>query len=38
MTRLQEYIELAELYESDTLDKLIIKKYALIAWRKWFVF
>jgi hypothetical protein len=26
--RLQEYINLAELYEADTLDKLIIKEYA----------
>ncbi|MCM3724597.1 hypothetical protein M3226_02630 [Neobacillus cucumis] len=26
--RLQEYIDLAELYEAETLDKLIIKEYA----------
>ncbi|MBT2659383.1 hypothetical protein J7E81_30115 [Bacillus sp. ISL-18] len=26
--RLQDYIDLAELYEANTLDKLIIKEYA----------
>jgi hypothetical protein len=26
--RLQEYIDLAESYEADTLEKLIIKEYA----------
>jgi hypothetical protein len=29
IVRLQQYIELVETYEADTLDKLIIKEYAL---------